>query len=74
MILFRLIIALIILIIPLHAQIQTYVFFNEAYESNPFLLPDAQESWVSTIEGGVQLNISPISISLQWQLYKFLKF
>jgi len=74
MILFRSIIALIILIIPLHAQVQTYIYFNEAFESNPFLLPDAQESWVSTIEVGVQLNISPISISYNGSYTNFSNF
>jgi hypothetical protein len=74
MILFRLILTSILLIIPLHAQIQTYVYFNGAYESNPFLLPDAQESWVSTIEGGIQLNISPISISYNGSYTNFSNF
>lgn len=45
------------------AQFQTYINMNQSYETNPFRYPEAQESWISAIEGGAQYNFSPMAIS-----------
>jgi hypothetical protein len=74
MILLRSLLIKILFVISLQAQFQTYVYFNEAYESNPFLLPEAEKSWVATIEGGIQFNLSPISISYSGSFTSFSNF
>ncbi len=71
---FKLIIILTISFNALHAQLQSYVYFNEAYESNPFLIPEPQESWVSTLEGGLQLNFSSLALSYNGSYTSFSNF
>jgi len=56
------------------AQFQTYLHLNQAYESNPFRHPEAQESWISTLEGGLQYNISTISLSYNGSYSNFSNF
>ena len=56
------------------AQFQTYLHLNQAYESNPFRQPEAQESWISTLEGGLQYNISAVSLSYNGSYSNFSNF
>ena len=67
-------ISLLLCIYPLSAQIQTSLYLNEAYESNPFRLPVPEASWVSTIDGGVQFNFSSLAISYNGSYTDFSSF
>jgi len=70
----KFIIVLTMLFSSLNAQLQTYASFNEAYESNPFRNPDAKESWVSTIDGGIQLDFQPMALSYNGSYTNFSNF
>ena len=54
---------LIILINTTQAQWLMNFSIKHAYDNNPFHIPDAYESWISTANLGVQYNFKPLSIS-----------
>jgi hypothetical protein len=54
---------LIVLINSAHAQWLVNFSLNHAYDNNPFRMPEAYESWISTFNMGIQYNFKPFSIS-----------
>ena len=61
--LYRTVIWVMILSLVSLAQFQSYINLDQSYESNPFRYPEAQESWISAIEGAAQYNFTPLTIS-----------
>jgi hypothetical protein len=53
------------------AQWHANVYFNQAYDSNPFRLPEPEESWVSTFDIGIQRNFKKISLSYTGSFSRF---
>ncbi len=56
------------------AQWQANLYFNQAYESNPFRLPENEPSWISVLDIGLQYNIGDFAISYRGDYTYFTNF
>jgi len=73
----RLISILILLIVSVQsgrAQWQADFYFNQAYESNPFRLPENEPSWISTLDMGLQYNFGDFAVSYRGDYTYFTNF
>jgi hypothetical protein len=46
----------------LMSQLNTSLYLNQAYESNPFRYPDARESWISTLDGNISFSFDSFTL------------
>jgi hypothetical protein len=53
------------------AQWRGSFYVNQAYDSNPFRLPQDEESWVSTFDLGIQKNFESLSLSYTGSFSRF---
>ncbi len=59
----HIIVSLIVLIQISRAQWQANLYLNQAYESNPFRLPESEASWISILDLGLQYDFGDFAIS-----------
>ncbi len=74
MIYFRTTLILLALLGFSQAQWQADLYVNQAYETNPFRLPENEPSWISTLDLGVQYNFGDFAISYRGDYTYFTNF
>ena len=52
-------------------QWRASLYLAQAFDDNPFRLPDAQGSWISTLDVGIQKDFNFISLSYSGSFSRF---